>query len=101
MHLQRPRLLSALLHHGAKGAFNLIARTCIEETETESLLPGECLIHLERPRSVRVGRIYQPRHPYQARVRSLADLELTGSREAGHVAGCNQWLRMFNLVLLR
>ena len=36
-----------------------------------------------------------------AQVRSLADLALTGSREAGHVAGCNQWLRMFNLVLLR
>ena len=36
-----------------------------------------------------------------ARVRSLGDLALTGSREAGHAGVCNQRLRMFNLVRLR
>jgi len=34
-------------------------------------------------------------------LRSLVDLASTGSREAGHVAACNQRLHMFNLVLLR
>jgi hypothetical protein len=36
-----------------------------------------------------------------ALLRSLRDLAGQVGREAGRVAVCNQWLRIFNMVLLR